>query len=81
VAPEWYWKAVCDPFHKQSIFFLARNNIGDASTEKFKGCFDKPQTSKRGIITCLSMGEAKALRMEHFQLPKFDSEFCITLLL
>ena len=73
LAPAWYWKAVCDPFNKQSIFFLARNNIGDAVTNrKEMGCFDREQTSKRGVITCQSIDSARKLPMTHFQLPIFD---------
>lgn len=73
LAPAWYWKAVCDPFNKQSIFFLARNNIGDADnvTQEI-GCFDRRQTSMFGVITCQSIDSARALGMEHFQLPIFD---------
>ena len=73
LAPAWYWKAVCDPFNKQSIFFLARNNIGGAVTDRQEiGCFDRRQTSKWGVITCQSIDSARNLRMEHFQLPIFD---------
>ena len=74
LAPAWYWKAVCDPFNKQSIFFLARNNIGDAdAVTQQNGCFAKRQTSKFGIVTCQSIDSARALQMQHFQLPIFDA--------
>ena len=73
LAPAWYWKAVCDPFNKQSVFFLARNNIGDAdAVTQQNGCFDKRQTSKLGVITCQSIDSARALQMQHFNLPIFD---------
>lgn len=74
LAPAWYWKAVCDPFNRQSIFFLARNNIGDADTAtQESGCFDRRQTSKWGVITCQSIDSARKLSMKHFQLPIFDN--------
>ena len=73
LAPAWFWKAVCDPFNRQSIFFLARNNIGDKDTDTQEmGCFDTRQTSKWGVITCQSIDSARKLPMEHFQPPIFD---------
>lgn len=36
LAPEYYWKAVCDPIKKQSIFFYAENNIGNVDLTKAK---------------------------------------------
>ncbi|XP_044182632.1 uncharacterized protein LOC122963281 [Acropora millepora] len=74
LAPAWFWKAVCDPFNRQSIFFLARNNIGDKDTvTQEMGCFDTRQTSKWGVITCQSIDSARKLPMEHFQPPIFDN--------
>ena len=74
LAPAWYWKAVCDPFNKQSIFFRAKNNIGDAKTvKKEDGCFGMTQTSKFGFVTCQSIDSArKDVEMQPFQLPIFD---------
>lgn len=59
LAPKYYWKAVCDPVKKQSIFFYAENNIGNVDEKKEFGCAKKPQTKKRGVIMCLSISNAK----------------------
>jgi len=61
LAPRWYWKAVCDPVEKQSVFFLGENNIADTAdnTKQSQGCFGIKQQKHFGVIYCLSLTEAK----------------------
>lgn len=76
VAPRWYWKAVCDPVLKQSIFFRAENHVGEKDKDTVLGCFGKVQTERRGIINCMSLKKAKDLVMENFDLPDFHEKNC-----
>lgn len=60
LAPGYYWKAVCDPINKQSIFFFAKNNVGNVDDVKEKGCSNVKQTKKYGVIKCTSISNAEA---------------------
>ena len=87
VAPKWYWKAVCDPIAQQSVFFLGENTIGDldekAMEGQVKGCYDKLQTKRLGIISCYSLNDVKNIKelklklMGHFQIPTFHETNCV----
>ena len=72
LAPKYYWKAVCDPVNKQSIFFYAENNIGNVDEGKDEGnnCAKKAQTKKNGVIMCLSISAAKQVNL-FGKLPDF----------
>jgi len=80
LAPEWYWKAVCDPIKKQSVFFLGKNTITDTANnqDRVQGCFDILKQKRFGVINCLSLKEAKKNRMfvKMFQIPDFHVKNC-----
>lgn len=78
LAPEWYWKAVCDPEEKQSVFFLGENTITDTADnqEQVKGCFDILQQKKNGVIQCFSLNHAKKNFKEMFQIPELHAKNC-----
>lgn len=56
--PLYYWKAVCDPLHLQSIFFYARNPTDKARADKReRGCEEGQQTQTSGIVMCNSIDD------------------------
>ncbi|CAH3167577.1 unnamed protein product [Porites lobata] len=58
VVPLYYWKAVCDPLHLQSIFFYARNPTDTARADKQeRGCEEGEQTQTSGIVMCKSIDD------------------------
>jgi hypothetical protein len=76
VVPKWYWKAVCDPIAKESIVFVAQNNVGDKSKVKENKC-GIDQTSERGVILCYSYEDArKEADYLDFKLPPFHKTNC-----
>ena len=77
LAPGYYWKAVCDPINKQSIFFFAENNVGNVEDVQEKGCFKIEQTKKYGVIKCDSISNAKEDIAKKFgYLPNFNEKNC-----
>lgn len=78
LAPKWYWKAVCDPVGKQSVFFWGENTITDTadSTKRKQGCFDLLQPKRVGIIYCSSVEDAKKAFNGIFQIPDFHEKNC-----
>ena len=79
---------MCDPIAQQSVFFLGENTIGDldekAMDEKVKGCYDKLQTKRLGVIYCYSMNDVKNSRklkdkLRRLQIPTFDETNCVPL--
>ena len=60
VAPRYFWKAVCDPAVRQSIFFTAENNVHDQSKTKVTSasCFGDTMTQEKGVIECESVAQA-----------------------
>ena len=68
LAPGYYWKAVCDPVNKESIFFFAENNVGNVDDVQVKGCFNLKQTKKYGVIKCDSISNAA---IKFGKLPEF----------
>ena len=78
LAPKWYWKAVCDPVRKQSVFFWGENTITDTadSTKRKQGCFDLLQPKRFGVIYCSSVTEAKKKFNGIFQIPDFHEKNC-----
>ncbi|KAK3730781.1 hypothetical protein QZH41_009244 [Actinostola sp. cb2023] len=76
IAPEYYWKAICDP-GVGSIVFVAENNIGDISTTKTAGCNTLSQTESMGIINCYSLTAAGTNSdFSTFKLPSFHVANC-----
>ncbi|CAH3196185.1 unnamed protein product, partial [Porites evermanni] len=73
LAPGYYWKAVCDPINKQSIFFFAENNVGNVDNVQEKGCFNIKQTKRYGVIKCDSISNAEA---KFGKLPDFHKTNC-----
>ena len=78
VCPEWYWKAVCDPVKKQSVFFLRENTITDTedNQKEVKGCFKIKQHKHSGVINCFSLNDAKTTFKRMFQIPDFHVKNC-----
>ena len=78
MAPEWYWKAVCDPVKKQSVFFLGENTITDTedNQKEVKGCFKIKQQKRFGVINCFSLNDAKTMFNTMFQIPDFHETNC-----
>lgn len=75
--PKWYWKAVCDPIAKESIIFVAQNNVGDMKTTKVNGCNGNKQTSDQGVVFCYSLDVvSKMAEYSDFKLPPFDKTNC-----
>lgn len=77
VVPKWYWKAVCDPMDKQSIFFWVVNydlNYGKEGEDT--GCFQTRQSKNLGVIQCSSLKEATSTFKKNFYIPAFNNEFC-----
>ena len=62
VVPRYFWKAVCDPHPevRQSIFFIAENNVNDQSKKVVRSpsCFGKAMRHDKGVIKCKSISEA-----------------------
>ena len=84
VVPEYFWKAVCDPTRRESIVFVAENNVGEKSfgTKKI-GCFGQEMTTDRGVVLCYSLDEARA-KYPHangFKFPDFNAVNCGTAVL
>ena len=86
VAPKYFWKAVCDPDPavQQSIFFIAENNVNNASKDKVESasCFKMKMTKEKGVVECESISEAagKCMRSwwHSFVVPDFDPVKCGT---
>ena len=84
VVPKYFWKAVCDPVVRQSIFFIAENNVEVRSTIKVKSasCFGMTMTKDRGVIECESISEAVGRCVRNWwhgiSIPDFDSVNCGT---
>ena len=86
VAPKYFWKAVCDPDPsvRQSIFFSAKNNVNDTSTDKVSNttCFGMQMTKRRGVIECESIAKAAGRYIRNwwhrFVVPDFDPVNCGT---
>ena len=78
LAPKWYWKAVCDPVGKQSIFFLGENTIADLAEnqKKVQGCLGITQQKRSGVIYCYSLTTAKK-DFTMFQIPEFHEKNCV----
>ena len=84
--PEYFWKAVCDPLIKQSIFFAARNNVGDMSprttTVNTGTCLGRKMTQAKGVIECESVANAQGRYLRNwwhsFVLPGFHATECGT---
>ena len=78
LAPRWYWKAVCDPIDKQSIFFWAENDVN----EKYgfeKGCYGAVQEKERGVIKCKSLDKGReTFKNFKIYIPEFHKENCVT---
>ena len=74
--PLYYWKAVCDPLHLQSIFFYARNPTDSArALKRERGC-EGEQTQTFGIVMCNSIDDGiQAIEKEVpgaiLKIPKF----------
>lgn len=47
LAPGYYWKTVCDPIKKQSIFFFAKNNVGNVDDVKVEGLLQYKANQER----------------------------------
>ena len=77
VIPKYYWKAVCDPGAKQSIFFVAENNVGNTSKNKVvsPSCFNKKMTEEKGVLECKSISQAAG---QYSQVPDFHPGNCGT---
>ena len=77
VAPQYYWKAVCDPVAKQSIVFVAENPVGEASNDKVQGCNGKMQSKRLGVVFCYGLAGASQAHPD-FKFPPFHSTNCKT---
>ena len=79
LAPKWFWKAVCDPVAKQSIFFRGENTITDVADDQrqVKGCFNIKQHKRDGVIQCFSLQDAKSMFKSDFQIPDFHEKNCV----
>ncbi|CAH3167579.1 unnamed protein product [Porites lobata] len=75
LTPRWFWKAVCDPVAKQSIFFVGENSVGIASQAKAKGCNMIEQTKDKGIVYCMSHQKATR-KFKEFKLSPFQEKNC-----
>ncbi|CAH3167576.1 unnamed protein product, partial [Porites lobata] len=74
VVPKYFWKAVCDPVHSQSIFFYARNPT-DVTTlnKRVSACFGQ-QTETSGVVMCDSINRGSAAierDVPRANIPKF----------
>ena len=84
VVPKYFWKAVCDPAVKESIFFIAENNVEVRSTTTVTSasCFGMKMTEERGVIQCESISEAAGRCIRNWwhgiSVPDFDSVNCGT---
>lgn len=84
VVPEYYWKAVCDPKIKQSVIFIAKNNVDDTSTARVSEgtCAGQPMTKTRGVVYCYSVSSAHVLYFHKwwhgFSIPDFHPVNCGT---
>jgi len=76
-APQYYWKAICDPTIRQSIVYVGENPVGSTSTVKVPGCLGRSQTVKLGIMNCMSLQAAKTQHSD-LKLPDFDPISCST---
>lgn len=86
VVPKFFWKAVCDPDPavKQSIVFIAENNIDVTSATKVTSgtCTGQPMTQRNGVVYCYSVSAAQGKYFRNwwhgFTLPDFDPTNCDT---
>ncbi|XP_028390731.1 uncharacterized protein LOC114515638 [Dendronephthya gigantea] len=86
VVPKFYWKAVCDPDPavRQSIVFIAENNVDVTSSTKVTTgtCTGQPMTQEKGVVYCYSVSAAQNQYFQNwwhgFTLPDFDPTNCRT---
>ncbi|KAJ7374446.1 hypothetical protein OS493_007552 [Desmophyllum pertusum] len=74
LAPKWYWKAVCDPIAKQSVFFFGENTIGDVNGmegQQAKGCYGEVQTKKNGEVQNKKNGKVQTKKYGKVQNKKY----------
>ncbi|XP_028391451.1 uncharacterized protein LOC114516229 [Dendronephthya gigantea] len=84
--PKYFWKAVCDPITRESIVFIAENNVGETRTDTVdKGtCASQPMTRSKGVVYCYSMDEVRGIKnrirnwWHGFSFPDFDPVSCGT---
>ena len=74
MVPKYFWKAVCDPVHSQSIFFYARNPT-DVTTlnKRVSACFGQ-QTETSGVVMCDSINRGSVAierDVPRANIPKF----------
>ncbi|CAH3044356.1 unnamed protein product [Porites lobata] len=70
--PKYFWKAVCDPTEKESVFFYAENPVGIVDRKRRRGCNGAEQTKSKGVIECTSIRMAK----RKFVVPNFNANNC-----
>ena len=70
--PKYFWKAVCDPTEKESVFFYAENPVGIVDIKRRRGCNGAEQTKSKGVIECTSIRMAK----RKFVVPNFNANNC-----
>ena len=71
---KYFWKAVCDPVHSQSIFLYARDPT-DVTTlnKRVSACFGH-QTETSGVVTCDSINRGSVAierDVPRANIPKF----------
>ena len=59
--PQFFWRAICDPSTSESIFFYAKNPVGEvAGNPKVAGCNGIMQDRAFGVIECTSVSSVSA---------------------
>ncbi|KAK3740265.1 hypothetical protein QZH41_017831, partial [Actinostola sp. cb2023] len=77
VAPQYYWKLICDPVIKQMVVFVGKNSVGSKSTSKLVGCRSQSHTVELGVMQCDSLLNIKSNpAYSDFKLPDMHTTNC-----
>jgi len=59
--PQFFWRAICDPSTSESIFFYAKNPVGEvAGNPKVAGCNGIMQDTEFSVTECTSLSNVPA---------------------